>query len=600
MADPVLAAIDNKKEELSSYRKSVNRFSSDIESYAQGDISAPELNLRLLGEGAGLFGEALSYPVSAIWNALPTEGINQAVGQAAQAVMGTDPAQQALQYLQENPRTARNLGALGNIASLVPAGRATKAIPNRLAANTETIVGGFGLPFYGGGKGQQGLSFLGETIEAIPQTLTDAFVPSQAATARATGLGARRRAEISSGTEKGGDYASAIAGDYMARQRGSRMSPDKASSLIEGAPIGVSNYKASGLNARTDRQAITEAVFDGGDIPPTVAQRHLDDIYAGHEINRKLNSTKDVEIAVKRPDAPASKSIGVEASGQGTGAYVTRAFASKTPDAYLNVKKAMTKDKGAELDRKDMIEIAQISGGFNNKVYNKIAKEAKRKLKTINIEGQQSVVDTILRARLKQKYGKKLNDKEKTFLDIWENQKSPVATIKDDLGNVVSSKTLDGIKEGEGIVHLATGYYSSAKELGGVRNTVSFDFDKGKMYSTVSDGHDMFGLDPMGGHGLVTIVPTQVVDLKTKRFDNARFKTRDKKAELQAAEDLEARTGIPMNKGESPIAYNKRVIGEYKAPVELQDYLGVGRRVGETGLLTGTGVNYMDTYQEPQ
>jgi hypothetical protein len=591
MADRVLNAIDRKKDEISSYDKSVTRFSSDIEKYAQGDITAPELALRGLGEATGLFGEAVAYPLSAAWNALPTEGINQAVSELAQRAMSTEPAQAALGYLQENPRLARNLGSAVNVASVLPAGRAATSLPNRLAANTETMVGGFGLPFYGGGKAQQYGSFLGETIEAIPQTLTDALVPSKAATARATGLGARRRAEIAAGTEKGGDFASAIAGDYMARQQGKTISPNKASSLVDNAPIGVANYKAVGLNASTDKDKIISEVFDSADIPDTVKQRHLGDIYAGHGVNKRLNKEKQVEIAVKRPDAPNSRVIGMEATGSAGGPFITRAFFSKTPDAYLNVKKAMTKDKGAELTRKDYIELAQISGGFTKQLYNKLATPAKRKFKTKTTDNPQTVVDTVLRARLKESYNKKLTDKEKFYLDKWKQEGSPVKEIKDDMGAVVSSKSLGDIQEGNGIVHLATGHYSSAKELGGVRDTVSLDLDNMKMYTTISDGHDMFGLDPVGGHSLVTVVPTQVVDLKARKFDNARMKSRDKTAEKQAAKALEQRTGIPMNKGESPIAYNKRVIGEYQAPVELQDYLGTARRAGQAGLLTGMGIN---------
>ena len=73
----------------------------------------------------------------------------------------SDLGQRAMSTIQENPRLFENLGAGLNIAGAFPVVGYPFRTANKLMKNVETMVDGFGLPFYGGGKGQQGLSFAG-------------------------------------------------------------------------------------------------------------------------------------------------------------------------------------------------------------------------------------------------------------------------------------------------------------------------------------------------------------------------------------------------------------------------------------------------------
>jgi hypothetical protein len=50
---------------------------------------------------------------------------------------------------------------------------------------------------------------------------------------------------------------------------------------------------------------------------------------------------------------------------------------------------------------------------------------------------------------------------------------------------------------------------------------------------------------------------------------------------------LEQRSGIPRNKGENPVAYNRRVIKEYQANIRARDYFDVAGRTAELGVVTG-------------
>jgi hypothetical protein len=200
-------------------------------------------------------------------------------------------------------------------------------------------------------------------------------------------------------------------------------------------------------------------------------------------------------------------------------------------------------------------------------------------------------LDIILRARLKEQNGKPLNDKETIYLAEWERIGANRTRVFDKDGNRIDSNTIADIRDFEGPIHLSTAHYSSAKALGGVRDTISIDLDSGKMYTTISDGHDMFGLDPAGGHGLVTVVPTQVTNIGRKTFESKRAKSRskeDSQRELEeAASRLEQRSGIPRNKGENPVAYNRRVIKEYQANIRARDYFDVAGRTAELGVVTG-------------
>jgi hypothetical protein len=102
-----------------------------------------------------------------------------------------------------------------------------------------------------------------------------------------------------------------------------------------------------------------------------------------------------------------------------------------------------------------------------------------------------------------------------------------------------------------------------------------------------TDGHDMFGVNPPGGNGLINIVPIHSFDIGTKK---AYPKSGGVEVNLRRIEEL---TGMPRKKGESATAYQKRVLRDYKGTAELQDYLEVGKNVVGAGMLTSTvaGVN---------
>ena len=145
-------------------------------------------------------------------------------------------------------------------------------------------------------------------------------------------------------------------------------------------------------------------------------------------------------------------------------------------------------------------------------------------------------------------------------------------------------------------IYIGTSHISEAKELGGVNDFIAINADTGDVYSIISDQHDMFGFDPVGGSSLVTMTPVQRSNFKapaTERYSmednlNSRIskggKSKpegDRRAEvMQAAKNLEKMSGIPMNKGENPVTYNLRVLKEYEPKTQGRDVATVSRRAG--------------------
>ena len=129
------------------------------------------------------------------------------------------------------------------------------------------------------------------------------------------------------------------------------------------------------------------------------------------------------------------------------------------------------------------------------------------------------------------------------------------------------------------------------------------DPSKEKMYTMLSDGHDMFGLNPVGGHGLITASPLIESSYKTgSGYNNKQIKKKATPAKIKKAlKDTEQTTGVKKLAKETPEAYTKRALLEAKPVVTEADTarakaaqfklgtagtVGVGSGVG-VGMLTG-------------
>ena len=179
-------------------------------------------------------------------------------------------------------------------------------------------------------------------------------------------------------------------------------------------------------------------------------------------------------------------------------------------------------------------------------------------------------------------------------------------------------------------IKYAASYLSEAKDLGGVGFRGFYDYKNGKSYTSVIDGHDMFGTNPAGGVGLWnstpvlssnltgnTPSPSKGVDVKAKEQEamNALVeRTGIQPLKRESRDDYRNRTGVQQRDGEkwddyvkraeqetglkmrkideTPGQYEARVLREHKAPVKAEDYLQAGQNLG---LLASSGVDIETT-----
>ena len=134
-------------------------------------------------------------------------------------------------------------------------------------------------------------------------------------------------------------------------------------------------------------------------------------------------------------------------------------------------------------------------------------------------------------------------------------------------------------------IYIGSSHHSQSKELGGVNDFIAINPKTGDVYTLISDGHDLFGVNPVGGGDLVAAVPMQKSNFKRKtaytptRNTETGAKDPKLKAKVDASVDrLEGLSGIKINKGESPVDYHFRVIREFEAKVEPKDKAVAGRR----------------------
>ena len=174
----------------------------------------------------------------------------------------------------------------------------------------------------------------------------------------------------------------------------------------------------------------------------------------------------------------------------------------------------------------------------------------------------------------------------KTWLKKNKNKALSGAT-EGDLMQYFASQGIKVNKGGKDDPHIYIGstHHSQSKELGGVNDFIAINPKTGDVYTLISDGHDLFGVNPIGGGDLVAAVPMQKSNFKRKTAYTPTRNTEVSKDDPKLKEKLDASvarleslSGIKINKGESPIDYNFRVIREYEAKVQPKDKAVAGRR----------------------
>lgn len=528
---------------------------------AEKGRTTAEVALSGLGETGSMIGDVLNMPLEAL-------GINELIGKGAEAAMQTETGQAVMQKAQElqqeYPRASENVGNLFGALNIVPgmqAPRVAGQAANKVMRNVDTMVEGgplkrleaplqkMGVPsegmfsFYGG---LPPLSFAGEALQAIPGTVREIFSPTARANERAKGVSQRRVDEVTGPESSKGelDVGSAYAGENIYRQTGR----DVDETLIATVPMTAKNTRLadSEWNEANVRREIFEPLDE---VPVEVQDRAVNHVKAVH------GAGDNTHIVVREPQTQGFTKEGKGSAGRGSPAI--RTLTSKnTIGAYAkHLGKAVD-----ELSTDDIAEIAKASFIVNNK---RLLRQLEKEFPGV---GQQKIIERYLKGKSRQQAGGTFasNSAEKKLLDFLDNS-------FEEFGGKVS-------KDGD-FIYLSQGYHSEMKDLGGVNQFIAIDTKNRDVYTLISDRHDMFGLDPVGGQGLVTIGTMEKVrlgggyDPEVNALKKSERQARVQKREQEAVAKTEEMTGIKRRKNESATDYSKRVLRDSNFTPEARDYL---------------------------
>lgn len=491
------------------------------------------------------------------------------------------------EYEKGNYGTAGMLATLGAIPVVGPAlakggrGLLTSAgnLLNRTALNTPTKIE----DFYSVPLPLQVAKFGRAYTEAVPSAVAESVSPQARANLRVLGISDTKIADVLSPDGKHAEYT-AIS---MSRQL-----PNTENTLIEKSPISLS-YLDSRI-PREDPLKIKESIGDkfraSGSIPESVVNRATRHLIDGPHVN---NPKAVYEYQIKDPSAVNNLGYVESVAASKTGPPVIRALRGQATDSYLKTLNTLRKRTKASTQEKlssvDMVEFLQISSSLDSR--------AIRSLREEGITGQDSnIVEKLLSARAKKANGIPFTSKDQQqellfnkFNDLVKKGKIKLAKVSDDAGNSVGSLNVEDIKSPEGYLFTQQSFTSRQQELGGMNAFVSIDPKTQKIYTMLSDGHDIFGQAPIGGKHLITTFPIIESSYKTgSKWNNKQLKTRNTKRNTnKAIKEVEKTTGVSIKKGESPNNYTKRALAEAQIKPTDLDIRAANASVNKLKILTG-------------
>lgn len=438
--------------------------------YLSGEITNPEAVLRDWAATINAVFTPVSDATGAVLSAADEALLSGAGGKGLEAageyLSETDAGQAVIQYIQENPRAAENIMAAVDVAGVIPIARIVKSGINMPAAELQTKLEGFYGP--GVGSASKGVAAGKGLMKAVPSAIINAFNPKAIAYERVTGLPKGKIRDIS----KTHEYED---GKLVPRARGDRIGAAKAMENIaiqRGAEPGTTAVGKSPLAVADtielipapNKEAVSQQLFSKGvnvgyDVPDAVKNKHLDHVYKVWGFNE--NNT---DIQIKNPEGPVS-GLAYEAR-LGQSSTVPRAVALKA----LDQKKVTLVSKK---NPNDNIEAKGLSEWTKKDV---------AKLNTADIKA----------------YYRYLNE---------------------ELKKAGEDKRFRLEDNDDGFLHISDSHGSREKELGGVNDMISIHPESGEVFVTISDAHDMFGFNPIGGRGLVAVTPPQRSNFKKHAED---------------------------------------------------------------------------------
>lgn len=128
-----------------------SRLDKASEAAYSGDTSIPERILRVAGQGAGAAGDIFGAGLKAAYHTVVPKAGKEALGRLGEAILDTDIGQAGLEALYDgaeswnrfaeaHPDAAEDLKSIGNIASLIPIGKAAATAKQGLSATARAVT----------------------------------------------------------------------------------------------------------------------------------------------------------------------------------------------------------------------------------------------------------------------------------------------------------------------------------------------------------------------------------------------------------------------------------------------------------------------------
>lgn len=272
------------------------------------------------------------------------------------------------------------------------------------------------------------------------------------------------------------------------------------------------NYFSRGV-AQSDTAKLASEIGNGnrvteaGKIPDNVTNQFVNHLTKGPHVGR---TDELYEFQVKAMDT--SRTVGrVEAEGFKRGSMLVRAFntgsaGSKNKTTFQLYSDRVNKlNKQKEIQPEEAVEFLQLAATMNNRNTNTLNKMLKSSF------SNKKLLEEVSLGRAQVRAGKTVPPERLKVLNAFEKavrgDKIGMSKVTDDAGNQVGGLDFSKIKKPEGNVKAQSYYLSAQKELGGVNQMMVMDIKNKTNYSMMSDGHDIFGEAPLGGHHLVTAQP---------------------------------------------------------------------------------------------
>lgn len=531
-----------KRERAEQYREMVRQNLRDGE-YAEAAIN---FGTGITADVAGGFNMMLSPLSGALRTMVPDLGVTE-------AVMGTEAGQAVQQAAQENPRAAQAITNLLDVGLMKGGTPMLGRGMNAMADNTPTQQPGF----Y---SSPDPLSKITATAKTALPNAVDAlgqlFDPAAAARRRVMGTGAGRTREYVDQTARGAAGMNVARGNarasaYMDAQQKRLTEPDF--DTVVGNSVEVQRYTQDWTDmANQDRVKTGLASYE--EVPENVLDGAVEHLYAVHGTDTSPGGTS---LVIRRPQT--GEGLQGEALGRVQSSEAVSSLSSKPvldlarqamPDAkpfdfYQNL---VTVSKHAKNIRiREAVNEGRLPKGLVTKTG--ISKGA--------------LIKQYYTAVKRANEGKKLTDNQQMVVSFFEE--AAPARLRD---------------RGNGVYSFSDSHISTAQDLGGVNDWVAIDTKNNRVYTMISDGHDMFGMNPYEGNALINTTPIYSFELGSKTTA-----TKDMPEVKVNTKRIEELTGMQRFKGESDVQYQARVMRDFRGRPELMDYATVAENIGRTGML---------------